>query len=1009
MKMIVFFALLCLVSIGSLWSQMIDNEGFEGATFPPAGWNIVGSVTRATPLVGNPPPSPLNLYGTYSALLTEYTQGLIAPKMANPYTLTLSSFQIGNGLCAPLFFHATTLAGPWTQVDNFTNISNEKWTTQTVSVGLTNVFLKIAYRGPDGGQGTDIQIDRITITPADFLFKYRTIAGGNWSDPAIWEYTRDDGLTWYAANIPPSSTGALTTTVRSGHTVTVTSNATVDEVVVETGASLTINSGITLTLNNGTNTDLAMNGTLINTGTLAFNTGATMTAGASSSITYNASTSQALGTGFPATVNNFTINNSAGVTMNGSVAVNGALTMTAGSLATGTNTLTVNNTATFSSTATVTGTGSFVLASGATLTTANTAGITSSGATGSVQTTTRSFSSGANYAYNGGSAQVTGNGLPATVNNLTVNNSAGVSLTGSLQVNGALTLTTGLSIGSGNTLTINGTVAGSGGLTGGTSSNLSITGTGSLYMPAVSTLNNFTVNRTGTTYLGSNLTVGGALALSTDLNLNGYTLTVNGTTPAVSGTLIGGGTSSIVVGGTSSVTMPAITSGLQNFTNNNTNSVTMGSAVTVSNSFVNNGILDVLSYGISGAGTGLNNGTIIAAIPNPISTNTYNQAEGSIMEFISQTTLPSGFTYQNLVLNSTATLFSLSGDITINETFSTANGASLDLLGYTVYFPFKYVSVAGIANITAFDPETYPEIPGIVAVNRKWTFTGSATGNPTVYLHWDNEQGVGVDFSNGSAIWRHDGSTWVKLGVAGAPVVDTPTRMKVGFPAAVALGGKADVAGQYAVTGNDETLPVELSSFTAVINAYNHAQLKWVTQTETNCAGFNIYRGRTQEFQDSELLDVFIPATNTSQTQSYMFTDTELTEDGVYYYWLANLNLDGNTEYHGPIQLAYTAYNGNTTPQIPNVSGISNLYPNPFNPMLNIEYGIKSEGNVKIEIYNLRGQMVRNYNMGYQQPGTKRVQWDGKSNNGQNCSSGVYTIRLSIGKDMYSRKTVLSK
>lgn len=1009
MKRISIILLLSLLVLTALWSQAINNEGFEGSVFPPAGWNISGAVTRATPLVGSPAPSPLNLYGNYSVLLTEYTQGLIAPKMANPYTLTLSSFQIGTGNCAPLFYWASSLTGTWTLVDNFRNISNGEWTTQTVSVNLTDVFLKISYRGPTGGQGTDIQIDNITVTPANYLFNYRTMASGNWNDPAIWQYQRvENGVPtgeWYNANVPPSATGALTTTIM-GHSVTVTSNATVDEVIVETGGTLTISSGVTLTLNNGANTDLAVNGSLINTGTLAFGTGATMTAGASSSITYNGSTAQTSGLGFPSTVNNLTINNSAGVTMSGSCTVNGALNMTAGNLAVGSNTLTVNNTATFSSSAFVSGAGSFTLSSGTTLTTANTAGITASGATGSIQTGTRTLSTMANYVYNGNSIQVTGNGLPANVNNLTLNNPAGVSLSSSSQVNGTLTLTSGLGIGNGNTLTINGAVAGSGSLTGGSTSNLSITGSGALYMPPVATLNNFSVNRSGTVYLGSNLSVGGALALSTDLNLNGYTLTLNGTIPTAAGTLIGGGTSSIVVGGSSAVTLPTITSGLQNFINNNPNIVTTSSAVSVSGSFVNNGKLDVGAYGISGSGTGLNNGTIVASIPNPISTSTYTQAQGSVMEFISQTTLPSGFTYQNLVLNSTSTLFQLSGDIIVNETFKTTNGASLDMNGYTIYFPFKYVSVAGFANITAFDPETYPETPGLIAVDRKWTFTGSATGNTTVYLHWDNDQGALVDFGNGSAIWRYNGAEWIKLGNGSAPLTDGATRMKVGF--LVSLASKADLSGQYAVTGEEQTLPVELSSFTALINSHNNVSLQWVTQSETNVSGYRVYRGNEANLDAAEMLNVFIPATNSSQMQVYVYNDLEVSESGTYYYWLENLDMDGSNAFHGPTSINVSLQNQGT-PNIPIIQGISSVYPNPFNPSLSIKCGMQRSGHASVEVFNLRGQKVRSLLNGNKDSGAFTLTWDGKDQQGNKLPSGVYLVRMNTGGTSSQRKVVMSQ
>lgn len=1004
MKKYLLISLLLLVAIGLLPAQMIDNEGFEGDTFPPPGWINEGGVTRITPPVGNPAPVPSDLYGTYSANFTSPSQGLIAPKMANPYTLTISAYQIGNGNCAPRYHWATSLAGPWTVVETFNNLPNGRWNTQTVAVNMVNVYLRVSYK--QGGSPTAV-FDNITITPQDYVFTYRTVASGNWSDPNIWEYTRD-GSTWYNANIPPSASGAVSITIRSGHSVAVTSNVTADQLVVESTGSLSINSGVVFTLANADGTDLVMDGTLVNSGTLAFDSGATMTAGVSSDITYNGSAAQTLGVGFPATVNNLTINNASGVNMSGSLTVNGALQMQAGTLATGSNTLTVNSSVSFSSSSVISGAGSFILSSGATLSTANAAGIQSSGATGSVQTNSRSFSSTANYVYNGSTTQVTGTGLPANVNNLTINNSSGVTLSGSTQVNGNLSLVSGLSIGSDNTLTINGTVSGSGGLTGGQYSGLSVTGSGDLYMPAISTLKQLSLNRAGTAYLGSDLVIHNTLDLYTDLALNGYTLTLLGTVPTRNGVLIAGGNSSLVVDGNGQVILPGISSTLKDLTIGADSIVTTQSVITVTNSFVNNGSIDVGTYGVTGSGSSVNNGTIISSISNPITTTTYNQAQGSVMQFDAITTLPAGFTYQNLQLNSPSTLFTLGGDITVNETFKTANSASLDLNGNRMIFPFKYVSVAGNAVVTEFDPETYVEGPGYTdSVVRKWTFTASGTNAVTIYLHWDNAQGSTVNFDNGTLIWRYNGSIWYVVSTLSGqqPVADGASRMMIGF--SYDLGSKENIDGQYAVSGYEATLPVELSSFTAVPYQGSSVMLKWVTQTETNVSGFRVYRSTSDQLEYATALNTFISGTNTSQTQYYVFYDREIYEPGSYYYWLENVDYDGASAFHGPVSVVLDI--PITVPVVDVLSGINKVYPNPFNPTTTINYGVKGNGLAILEIFNTKGQRIRELVSGYNKAGNHKTIWDGLADNGTPVQSGVYLLRLTADGKTHSRKILLQK
>jgi hypothetical protein len=120
----------------------------------------------------------------------------------------------------------------------------------------------------------------------------------------------------------------------------------------------------------------------------------------------------------------------------------------------------------------------------------------------------------------------------------------------------------------------------------------------------------------------------------------------------------------------------------------------------------------------------------------------------------------------------------------------------------------------------------------------------------------------------------------------------------------VTLSGSFDSKGTYTIGREDDgTLPVELSSFTAVPYQTLSIMLRWVTQTETNVSGFRIYRGTDTELEFATMLDVFVPATNTSQTQYYIYYDREIFESGSYYYWLENVDYDGTSVYHGPVNV----------------------------------------------------------------------------------------------------------
>jgi hypothetical protein len=206
------------------------------------------------------------------------------------------------------------------------------------------------------------------------------------------------------------------------------------------------------------------------------------------------------------------------------------------------------------------------------------------------------------------------------------------------------------------------------------------------------------------------------------------------------------------------------------------------------------------------------------------------------------------------------------------------------------------------------------------------------------------------------------------------------------------------------------TLPIELSSFTATIDAHNYVQLTWVTQSETNVMGFYVYRSAMNDLSTAELISPMVAATNTSQQQFYTYTDTELFVDGLYYYWLQNSDMDGSSNYHGPVHVSYSA-NGtnNGSPEIPTLTELKAIYPNPFNPIAYIPYSIASRSNVDIAIYNSRGQLVRSFALGTKETGSYRLEWNGMDNNGKACTTGVYYVRMTAGNDSFIRKAVLMK
>jgi hypothetical protein len=91
----------------------------------------------------------------------------------------------------------------------------------------------------------------------------------------------------------------------------------------------------------------------------------------------------------------------------------------------------------------------------------------------------------------------------------------------------------------------------------------------------------------------------------------------------------------------------------------------------------------------------------------------------------------------------------------------------------------------------------------------------------------------------------------------------------------------------------------------------------------------------------------------------------------------------------------------------PEQYALGNNYPNPFNPATTIKYALPEAGFVKLEIYNVVGQVVRTMVAGQQNAGRYVVQWDASDDSGRSLSSGIYFYRLQAGGEFLEVKKML--
>ncbi|MEF3694099.1 MAG: FlgD immunoglobulin-like domain containing protein, partial [Candidatus Cloacimonadota bacterium] len=94
---------------------------------------------------------------------------------------------------------------------------------------------------------------------------------------------------------------------------------------------------------------------------------------------------------------------------------------------------------------------------------------------------------------------------------------------------------------------------------------------------------------------------------------------------------------------------------------------------------------------------------------------------------------------------------------------------------------------------------------------------------------------------------------------------------------------------------------------------------------------------------------------------------------------------------------------------IPATDFLGNAYPNPFNPTTTISYGITEAQNVRITVYNSRGQAVRTLVNANMPAGTYNIVWDGRDDSNRSVSSGLYFFRMESGNHLQIKKAILMK
>ena len=83
---------------------------------------------------------------------------------------------------------------------------------------------------------------------------------------------------------------------------------------------------------------------------------------------------------------------------------------------------------------------------------------------------------------------------------------------------------------------------------------------------------------------------------------------------------------------------------------------------------------------------------------------------------------------------------------------------------------------------------------------------------------------------------------------------------------------------------------------------------------------------------------------------------------------------------------------------------LQSAYPNPFNPITNLKFGLPFDSKVSIQIYNIQGQVVSTLLNDNIKAGYHSVMW-----NADEFSSGIYFVQMIAGDYIHNQKIMLVK
>lgn len=211
---------------------------------------------------------------------------------------------------------------------------------------------------------------------------------------------------------------------------------------------------------------------------------------------------------------------------------------------------------------------------------------------------------------------------------------------------------------------------------------------------------------------------------------------------------------------------------------------------------------------------------------------------------------------------------------------------------------------------------------------------------------------------------------------------------------------------QYGMAGTEvmsaPTIPIETlpapRNFNAVLNGTDTVVCTWQRPLHFEGRGFVGYR----VYRNGLLINTI------TNVATLTFSDTYV-PNGTYEYWVVSLFNDpmmvSDPSNVVTVQIGPSDNEDVTNPDLAQIS----VSPNPFKTSTTMTVKAANNAPVAIEIYNMKGQLVKSYRQVTDQNGNASFSWNGTDNADHLVNSGVYFYKMTTGKNVESGRLILVK